>query len=130
MKLTSKHAAPILVIILLGSLTSCGVSSAPFAEEDYCKPVMKIIGKFTDIQLRSMDNLSAESGSIKSIVAETRALAEEMPAGPKRDYVSTLADDFELFLNKNATMEASMGYMADITMEKLSIVCPNPLVNP
>ncbi len=124
MKTSRRAAHLILSFSVVAALTSCGVSSAPFAEEDYCKPVMKIVASFTDLLISSQDNESAYMSGTLDIVAKLETIASEMPSGEARNFVMTLAEDYRELSSSNANMEAMTGLTMDLTSKKMGLVCP------
>ena len=108
----------LLVVVGLG-LSSCSSASPKI---DVCKQVMKIIGRFSELELKSISNPTVLAIDGTKTITELRKLALDMPVGPQKDYVNTLATDYELLVKKDSGFEAVMAFAVDV--RKLPIVCP------
>jgi hypothetical protein len=108
------------------SLTGCGGSKND--QIDVCRPVLKAIGKFADLQLKKIQTDPASLGNIsieeKALADELNKISETLPDGKKKEYLKMLAEDYNLVSQPDASFEASMTLAADSQVDKLRIVCP------
>ena len=84
---------------------------------------MQIVGRFTDLQLKSITDPNVLAIDATKTITELKNLAQGIPEGSQRDYVNLLAQDYELISKRDSGMEAAMAFAADV--RKISIVCPN-----
>jgi hypothetical protein len=112
--------ASIAALLSLG-ISGCGTATP---KVDICKQIMQIVGRFTDAQLQSLSDPEAIIADASKTVEELKQLASTLPTGPEKDYVEVLATDYALFLDSGTTMEATFALVADLTPEKIAIVCP------
>jgi len=111
----------VFILALSVSLTSCGSTSPKI---DVCKQIMRIIGRYTDLQLKALSDPQSVIADVSRTVTELKTLASNLPASPQKDYVAGLATDYGLILKQDSGMEALMALMADLTPTKIQIVCP------
>ncbi len=115
------------LIPLIFGLTSCGGASEPQVQVqvDVCKEIMSSVGRYADLALTLIDEPEKAMAEFSKSSTELIALAASLPAGPQRDYVELIADDFKKMADADAGMEAALAFTADVRPEKLRIVCPN-----
>ena len=120
-----------LIPLMLG-LTSCGSSSEPQAQTqaqaqvDVCKEVMSSMGRYADIGLKFIDEPEKAIPEYSKLSSELSSLAASLPAGPQRDYVELLSDDFKKMTDADAGLEAALAIAADVRLDKIKVVCPIP----
>jgi hypothetical protein len=122
-----------LIPLTLG-LTSCGSSSEPKAQTqtqtqaqvDVCKEVMSSMGRYADIGLKFIDEPEKAIPEYSKLSSELSSIAASLPAGPQRDYVKLLSDDFKKMTDADAGLEAALAIAADVRLEKIKVVCPIP----
>ena len=118
-----------LIPLILG-LTSCGGSSEPQvqaqAQVDVCKEVMSSMGRYADIGLKFIDEPEKAIPEYSKLSSELSSLAASLPAGPQRDYVELLSEDFKKLTDADAGLEAALAIAADVRLDKIQVVCPIP----
>jgi len=120
-RMKSKFLILVSVLVLPLTLASCGASTE---KVDVCKKVMKIVGAYTDMQLKAASDPNGVMADASKIVSELINLADQLPAGSQRDYINTLASDYEAITRPDSGVEAIMGLLADLQPGKISIACP------
>jgi hypothetical protein len=110
-----------VAVLLLACLSGC---SSANSKVDICKQIMQIVGRYADLQLKSLSDPELAIADASKTVEELNQLALTLPTGPEKDYVEELATDYGLFLDSDATMEATLSLVANLTPEKIAIVCP------
>ena len=117
----TKSVSLLAVMTLPLFLTACG-SNTP--KVDVCKKVMKIVGAYADMQLKSISDPNGVTDEAAKIVTDLKNLAAQLPAGSQRDYIATLATDYEATAKEDSGLEAMMGLVADLQPSKIAIACP------
>ena len=111
----------VIAVLLSACLSGCRTATP---KVDICKQIMQIVGRYADLQLKSFSDPESAIADASKTVEDLNQLASTLPSGPEKDYVEELATDYGLFLNSDATMEATLSLVANLAPEKIAIVCP------
>lgn len=119
----------VLCLVISPLLSACGSPNKSASSVDACREVKRITGKFADSSLKNLQQIlenpdQTSAPAIPNLAQELRDLAKKLPIGEKRDYVLTLANDFEKATNDSSSLEGILTLGEDLLPAKIQIVCP------